>query len=634
MGCPDDTTFTYFISGSLDADRAGQVAAHLDACSPCRQLVQALLHRSSISHVAHAATQSQPAPGAIEDGGAVLPAGFTFNGRYRVSRCIGAGGMGSVYAVVHTETQGRYALKVMASRLVHDPEMRRRFLYEAQIAAKVESDHIARVFDAGIDDATGMPFIAMELLSGEDVASWIRRMGRLTPEATVTLLGQAALALDKTHAAGIVHRDLKPHNLFITQRDDKTPCLKILDFGIAKLIDTTGSSARTRSAGTPVYMPPEQIRGDGDIGPDADGYALAHIAYNMLTGRAYWETEATELGLSPFIQRVLHGPPEVPSARAARAGVSLSPGFDDWFARAASPSRELRIVPASESVRALAHALGVPSAAGATTPASVSAVGAPPRAPVSPGAQTTGALVSDAAAPDRPSRSWAWLVALFALVALSAGVYLGIYFSYPDGSQVEKNSKTKKKKPAASSVAKNETKGRAAPPLPCPLERCVNHTIDRGAPIEAADHLARATELAVSVEPKSELVMILVKNIVDGRGPTGGKLSLSYMYRYTLPTDRPGKLEGLVVLANGNQLQAQRTKIPGMAEVGAPECNMQRAFRAAVGAGLSTTAPTTLLYSRLSGAPAWKVSQNGKADEVYVSGATCVVADVPKRKKK
>jgi hypothetical protein len=181
----------------------------------------------------------------------------------------------------------------------------------------------------------------------------------------VGLLQQAALALDKTHAAGVVHRDLKPHNLFVSQRDDGSPCLKILDFGIAKLIDSSRASDRTRSAGTPVYMPPEQIRGDGDIGAPADIYALAHIAYTMLVGSPYWEREAVELGLGPFIEAVFKGLPERPSQRAAAKGTILPVAFDGWFARATAPDRAARPATTTQMIAELGQALGVaPSSLG------------------------------------------------------------------------------------------------------------------------------------------------------------------------------------------------------------------------------------------------------------------------------
>ena len=153
--------------------------------------------------------------------------------------------MGAVFEVVHLETQRRRALKVMLPELLANRQLRERFQMEARITANVESEYIVDVFDAGIDDATGMPFLVMELLNGEDLAKVVERAGRLNGEQVVTYLRQVASALDKTHAAGIVHRDLKPENLFLTHREDGTPRVKILDFGIPRS-SPKRAAARTR----------------------------------------------------------------------------------------------------------------------------------------------------------------------------------------------------------------------------------------------------------------------------------------------------------------------------------------------------------------------------------------------------
>src|SRR5205085_11209251 len=133
-----------------------------------------------------------------------------------------------------------------------------------------------------IDDASGAPFLVMELLAGEELGA-IAKRGPMPPAEVVSYLTQAALALDKTHAAGIVHRDLKPANLFVARRDDGSPCVKILDFGIAKVVAKTPPTGQTTQVvGTPLYMAPEQIWSARTIGPRADLYALAHIAYALL----------------------------------------------------------------------------------------------------------------------------------------------------------------------------------------------------------------------------------------------------------------------------------------------------------------------------------------------------------------
>jgi serine/threonine-protein kinase len=149
----------------------------------------------------------------------------------------------------------------MHPHLFQSDEMRERFKLEARIAAHVESEYIVDVSDAGVDEATKTPFLVMELLRGEELGDRLKRLGRLPPGEVVTYLQQTAWALDRTHAASIVHRDLKPENLFLTQREDGSPRIKILDFGVAKVVaeGATGAGA-TRSLGTPLYMAPEQFR--------------------------------------------------------------------------------------------------------------------------------------------------------------------------------------------------------------------------------------------------------------------------------------------------------------------------------------------------------------------------------------
>src|SRR5882724_5054320 len=165
-----------------------------------------------------------------------LQEGTVFAGRYRVLKCIAMGGMGAVYEVLHLETERRRALKVMLPHMLQSPELRDRFKREARVAAKVDSEFIVDVFDAGVDDATEMPFLVMELLKGEELGKLLKRQGRLAPSDVVTYLRQTAMALDKTHQASIVHRDLKPDNLFLTHQEDGAPRIKVLDFGVAKIV--------------------------------------------------------------------------------------------------------------------------------------------------------------------------------------------------------------------------------------------------------------------------------------------------------------------------------------------------------------------------------------------------------------
>jgi serine/threonine-protein kinase len=271
--------------------------------------------------------------------------------------------MGAVYEVVHEATRRRRALKVMLPDLVHDKELRARFELEARVTADVESDHIVETFDAGVDDETGAPFLVMELLRGEDLRAMLER-GRLAPSDVVALLLQAARALERTHAAGVVHRDLKPDNLFVTRRDDGSPHVKILDFGIAKLIaQSTASMLTTRGIGAPHYMAPEQIRGDGDIDQRADVYSIGQIAFALLVGEPYWQTEARASGsVYPLLLKIAQGAKEPATVRAQRLGAPLPDAFDAWFGWVTAVEAKERADDVQVAVRRLAALFGVPVA--------------------------------------------------------------------------------------------------------------------------------------------------------------------------------------------------------------------------------------------------------------------------------
>lgn len=326
-----------------------------------------------------------------------LVEGSVFADRYRIVRCIAAGGMGAVYEVMHLETNRRRALKVMHPHFLQSDELRDRFRQEARVAADIESEFIVDVFDAGVDAATQMPFLVMELLRGDELGRLLRERGPFAPAEVVTYLHQAALALDKTHRAHIVHRDLKPENLFLTHREDGAPRIKVLDFGIAKVVAESGTQANaTRSLGTPLYMAPEQFRQGHKVLPATDLYALAMVAYTLLVGKAYWNDEAQGCGgnVFAFANAVMNGPMEHPTARARRSGVMLPPAFDVWFAKAAAFMPEDRFPSASAMVAGLAEALNASGAAlssagsemGTTVPLSTEVLGPP----VTTGHESTG----------------------------------------------------------------------------------------------------------------------------------------------------------------------------------------------------------------------------------------------------
>lgn len=291
-----------------------------------------------------------------------LVVGAMFAGRYRVERRIAAGGMGAVYEVMHIETNRRRALKVMHPDLVQNDESRDRFRQEAQVTAQIESEYIVDVFDAGIDESTSMPYLVMDLLRGEEISKRIKRLERLSPHDTVLYLHQAALALDKTHRARIVHRDLKPDNLYLCEREDGPPRIKLLDFGIAKIVAENAASANaTQAVGTPLYMAPEQFLVESAVSAMTDLYALGMIAYTMLVGQTYWLEESKRgANVFAFAAYATLGPQEAASIRALRNGVVIPEAFDAWFARATARKPAERFPSAIAMIAALSEAFGLP----------------------------------------------------------------------------------------------------------------------------------------------------------------------------------------------------------------------------------------------------------------------------------
>ncbi|EYF03774.1 serine/threonine protein kinase [Chondromyces apiculatus] len=289
----------------------------------------------------------------------VLPEGLLFAQRYRIVRRIAAGAMGAVYEVEHLETARRRALKVMHPHILDSEALRERFQLEARIAGGIESEHVVDVVDAGIDEATQSPFMVMELLRGEDLGARLKRTGKLPVEEALTYLLQAASALALTHAASIVHRDLKPANLFLTLRPDGTPRLKIIDFGVAKIVSEGISAAEaTQNVGTPMYMAPEQLTVSTKLSGATDIYALGLVAFTLLVGVPYWAPEASAASASiAFALIAIRGPQESAVRRAAAAGVVLPAAFDAWFARMTALDPGARYQSAPEAVSALHEVL-------------------------------------------------------------------------------------------------------------------------------------------------------------------------------------------------------------------------------------------------------------------------------------
>jgi serine/threonine-protein kinase len=207
--------------------------------------------------------------------------GQTF-GSYRLGDIIGRGGMGDVYEAFHTESGDIVAVKLIKPGALASPDIARRFLREVKVARSLESAHIVRVLEVG-DEHAPLPYLAMERLRGQDLAQLLRQEGRLSIPRVCHLLREVGAGMKVAWSAGIVHRDLKPHNLFLADTEPGGQVWKVLDFGVSKLADQSGTLTRDNVVGTPAYMAPEQAEGD-DVDHRADLYAVAAIAYRCLTG--------------------------------------------------------------------------------------------------------------------------------------------------------------------------------------------------------------------------------------------------------------------------------------------------------------------------------------------------------------
>jgi serine/threonine-protein kinase len=215
-------------------------------------------------------------------------------GRYAVQRLIGKGGMAVVVAARHLELGGQVALKILDPKIAADEAGTERFFREARAITTIKSEHVVRVLDVGRSEA-GLPFFVMELLVGQDLGQLLAS-GPLPFHYAVDFVLQASEALAEAHAAGIVHRDLKPSNLFLCQRPDGTPLVKVLDFGISKVTQSENvSSAKlteTQSIfGSPMYMSPEQIRSAKKVDHRTDVWAIGVVLFELLTGHLPFDAE-------------------------------------------------------------------------------------------------------------------------------------------------------------------------------------------------------------------------------------------------------------------------------------------------------------------------------------------------------
>jgi serine/threonine-protein kinase len=217
-----------------------------------------------------------------------LQRGALLDGRYRVERVIGRGGMAVVYEATHVDL-GRVAVKVLLAELCDSEVVRGRFAREARAAVKLEGQHVARVLDIGTLPESGAPYLVMEYLHGQDLRRELSRRGPLPVAVAVDWVLQACAGLAEAHRHGLVHRDLKPSNLFLAVGADGQERIKVLDFGIAKANSADeldlGLTHTGDVFGSPRYMSPEQLRASAHVDARSDVWALGVVLFELLSGQ-------------------------------------------------------------------------------------------------------------------------------------------------------------------------------------------------------------------------------------------------------------------------------------------------------------------------------------------------------------
>ena len=232
--------------------------------------------------------------------------GQVLQGRYQVVSKLGAGSVGAVFRAEDLQEGGQVAVKVlMPTAGYNEPRAARRLKREARAAKSLDHPNIVRMLDYG--EADGVPYLIMELVEGEELGDVLAREQRVDPRRAVHIADQISASLFHAHTRGIVHRDLKPENIFLTRRDGRPDFVKVLDFGLVKLIDVDGGIEPTRITeanlvlGTPHYMAPEQITG-GKIGPATDLYAIGVLIYRMTVGQVPFPSDNVILVMQSHVR--------------------------------------------------------------------------------------------------------------------------------------------------------------------------------------------------------------------------------------------------------------------------------------------------------------------------------------------
>ena len=318
-------------------------------------------------------------------------------GKYLLEKRLGEGGMGVVYTARHELLDQRVAVKLIRPSYAVQADAVRRFINEARAAARIESAHVARVLDVGMLD-DGLPYMVLEYLDGVDLAEALAQRGPLPVADVADYMLQAIEAIAHAHALGIIHRDLKPSNIFLARRSDGTSLVKVLDFGISKIMGeasgSAGSITETNTVlGSPCYMSPEQLRDAKSVDQRADLWALGVVAYELLTGQLpfhgdtvvklflaiqesepervrKWRPDVSE-ELEAIILRCLRRAPDERFASVTELGSALAP-FGSGIAVSAYESSK-RILPIAAVTSPSSPGMSVDVASGKPLPPTLDA---------------------------------------------------------------------------------------------------------------------------------------------------------------------------------------------------------------------------------------------------------------------